>query len=73
VKIDLPAIAIENKADLNIEMFVMDPSGGLSGFHICQAHVTDKGNNIQAIQEDPFYEDHPKENYPTIVRYIFSQ
>jgi len=68
VTVDLPGIAIENKADLNIEIFVIDPDDGLTGWHICQAHVVDKGDGIEAIQENAVYEDHLKTGHPTIVR-----
>ena len=44
---------------------------GLSGFHICQAHMLDhRGANIKAIQEYPYYDDQRKTGLPWIVSSI---
>ena len=82
VSLDLPKIAMDNKSDLVFELFGMDPTNGVNGFHICQAHVLDantwqgepavsfpetQGTNIKAIQEHPVYESHYYPNNPGIV------
>ena len=66
-EIDIPGILALNKSDLTVELFALDPDQGVSGFHICQAHVEFKGDNIQAIQTDPVYIDQAKPGYPTYV------
>ena len=48
-------------------MCIVPPLAGLTGFHICQAHVTSKGDNIKSIQTDPYYEDKPKQDYPSVI------
>ncbi len=72
--IDLPAIKVEDKADVKIEIFVIDPEDGLTGFHICQAHVvTDsRGANVRSIQTHPYYEDTYKTTNPNVVSMRFS-
>eukprot|EP00094_Tigriopus_californicus_P011496 TCALIF_11101-PA protein Name:"Protein of unknown function" AED:0.09 eAED:0.09 QI:0/0.77/0.73/0.95/0.48/0.58/46/1495/2737 len=65
--LDLPRISIENKSDLNIEIFSLDPEEGVAGFHICQAHVLFKGPQLKYIQDYPVYNDHSKAHYPTYI------
>ena len=47
------------QSDLKFEIFGMDPASGINNFHICQAHMDGerKGDQIEAIQEDPVYQD----------------
>ena len=34
--LDLPGVAAEDSKDLRVEIFGLDPTGGVFGFHICQ-------------------------------------
>ena len=34
--IDLPGVAVEDYKDLKVEIFGLDPTAGVFGFHMCQ-------------------------------------
>ncbi len=59
--VDLPSIVVEDRGDLKIEVFAVDPSVGVSGFHMCQVVVEAQGSELEAAQVDPVYQwDHTK-------------
>ena len=46
---------------------------GITGFHICQPYMdlNATGENINAIQERPVYDDYTYKDYPSLVQHDY--
>ncbi len=65
--LDLPRVGVDQKSDLVIELFAIDPAKAQTrGFHMCQVLMDPLGAEIEAVQTHPVYTF--SSNYPPIVR-----
>ena len=52
--IDFPMLDIVEKTPVEIEIFGVNGDSGVSGFHICDAHVTEVGSEIQSVGPEQY-------------------